>query len=296
MSAPTQTRVRADSPKPAPKDGGSSKQCANKVQQQDSGGRSGKSTIIVAGVCVVSFFAYTYFGSRVDVKAGLEAAVDFVEKQGDTAIWWYIMFTFVGVICLVPTTLMEVSGGFLLGSQYGLWLYPITGATKLCANVVAVLIARHLIKDMVMEKVVKRSEFLTMVAAAAKDEPWKMAFLVRGSMVPLFVKNYGLGVTDIGYIPNACCSMIFTNFYAAQNLYMGSTMKNLKDVFAPKKAAEGPMDPAAYAKKCLPIVFNVLLVFFLVKSLKAQFKKQRSEIEETLKKRNDTKSAAGKAD
>merc|ERR1712187_1091601 len=121
---------------------------------------------------------------------------------------------------------------------------------KLCANVVSVLIARHLVRDMVMEKVVKKSELLSMVAEAVKDEPWKMAFLVRGSMVPLFVKNYGLGVTDIGYLPNACCSMIFTNFYAAQN-----------------------------AKSVLPIVFNVLLVICLVKALKAQFKKQKDEIQ-----------------
>merc|ERR1712187_854811 len=158
---------------------------------------------------------------------------------------------------------------------------------KLCANVCSVLIARFLVKDMVMGKVVKKSELLTMVASAVKDEPWKMAFLVRGSMVPLFVKNYGLGVTDIGYLPNACSSMIFTNFYAAQNIYMGSTMKNLKDVFAPKKAASGPTDWTTYAKSVLPIVFNVLLVICLVKALKAQFKKQRAEIEEKLKKKSE---------
>merc|ERR1711920_1149287 len=132
-----------------------------------------------------------------------------------------------------------------------------TGAAKLCANVVSVLIARHLVKDMVMEKIVKKSELLSMVAEAVKDEPWKMAFLVRGSMVPLFVKNYGLGVMDIGYLPNLCCSMIFTNFYAAQNIYMGSTMKDLKEVFAPKQAAAGPKHWTAYAKSILPIIFNV---------------------------------------
>merc|ERR1712014_223854 len=133
---------------------------------------------------------------------------------------------------------------------------------------------------MVMEKVVKKSELLSMVAEAVKDEPWKMAFLVRGSMVPLFVKNYGLGVTDVGYLPNACCSMIFTNFYAAQNIYMGSTMSNLKEVFAPKKAGGGPEDWTGKVKAILPIIFNILLVVVLVKALKKQFKKQREQIAE----------------
>merc|ERR1712039_1080892 len=133
--------------------------------------------------------------------------------------------------------------------------------------------------------IVKKSELLTMVASAVKDEPWKMAFLVRGSMEPLFVKNYGLGVTDIGYLPNACCSMIFTNFYASQNIYMGSKMQDLKEVFAPKKAQDGPTDWTAKAKALMPMAFNVLLVIFLVKALKAQFKKQREGIEKKLKEK-----------
>merc|ERR1719221_1417865 len=179
---------------------------------------------------------------------------------------------------------MEVAGGFLLHAQYGYWVYVFTGAAKLCANIISVLIARFLVKDMVMEKVVKKSELLTMVTSAVKDEPWKMAFLVRGSMVPLFVKNYGLGVTDVGYLPNACCSMIFTNFYAAQNIYMGSTMSNLKEVFAPKKAGAGPQDWTSKAKSLMPIIFNIMLVIFLVKALKAQIKKKLKEKKKTEQK------------
>merc|ERR1719198_1994762 len=158
---------------------------------------------------------------------------------------------------------MEVAGGLLFSERYGGWWRELayTGSVKLVANLISVLIARHLVKDWVMKNVVAKSELLTMVANAVKEEPWKMAFLVRGSMVPLFVKNYGLGVMDIGYLPNACCSLIFTNFYAAQNIYMGSTMSNLKEVFAPKKAGGGgPEDWTSKVKAILPIIFNILLV------------------------------------
>lgn len=263
-----------------------------KVEEQKKGGwMSPKSAVSVAVAGVAFYAAYKYLGSKVNVKELLEQAVDFVEAQGNSAVYFYVLFTFVGVVCLVPTTPMEVSGGFLFYKTYGPWVYVFTGATKLCANIVSVLIARFLVKDWVMEKIVKKSELLNMVSLAVKDEPWKMAFLVRGSMVPLFVKNYGLGVTDIGYLPNACCSMIFTNFYAAQNIYMGSTMQNLKEVFAPKKAStDGPKHWTSYAKTLMPIVFNVLLVIFLVKALKAQFKKQRLEIEKKLKAKADGKS------
>lgn len=289
--------TRAQSPKPASRkseteqnsgeDNVNSKTEA--IPEKTEKKNSPKTAVIVALVCFALFAASKYFGSKVDIKAQLEKAADFVERQGDIAVYWYCAFTFIGVICLVPTTLMELAGGFLFHGQYGLWVYIFTGASKLCANVVSVIIARNLIKDLVMEKIVKKSELLTMVADAVKDEPWKMAFLVRGSMVPLFVKNYGLGVTDIGYLPNACCSMIFTNFYAAQNIYMGSTMSNLKEVFAPKKAGGGPQDWASTVKAILPIVLNILLVVVFVKALKKQFKKQRAEIEEKLKKKTDKK-------
>merc|ERR1712139_478578 len=145
--------------------------------------------------------------------------------------------------------------------------------------------------DMVMEKVVAKSELLTMVSSAVKDEPWKMAFLVRGSMVPLFVKNYGLGVMDIDYLPIAACACIFTNFYAFQNIYMGAAMENMKEVFSPKKAAEGPMDWTATAKKAMPILFNIGLVIFLVKAVKAQIKKQKAAIEAGLKEKTAKKAS-----
>jgi len=279
-STPTSRGARAASPKPVAK---KEEAKAEKEPAKSKLPIDPKTAAKVAVVAVVLVALYKYLGSKVNVKAFLEKAVDFVEKKGNTAVYWYVLFTFVGVVCLVPTTPMEIAGGFLFHNKWGLWVYVFTGCAKLCANIVSVLIARFLVKDMVMEKVVKKSELLTMVASAVKEEPWKMAFLVRGSMVPLFVKNYGLGVTDIGYLPNACCSMIFTNFYAAQNIYMGSTMQNLKEVFAPKVAG-GPMDWSATAKKMLPIAFNVALVIFLVKALKTQFTKQKQAIEDKLKK------------
>merc|ERR1719504_240204 len=90
---------------------------------------------------------------------------------------------------------------------------------------------------------------------------------------------------DIGYLPNACCSMIFTNFYACQNIYMGSAMQDLKEVFAPKKADSGPADWTANAKKLMPVAFNILLVVFLVKAVKQQMTKQKAQIEKNLKEK-----------
>jgi uncharacterized membrane protein YdjX (TVP38/TMEM64 family) len=243
-----------------------------------------KNIAIMATVLAVGYGAKKFLGEHIDVKDLMEKGIAFTEAQGQTAVLYYCAFTLLGVVCLIPTTPMELAGGFLFSPIYGMWtVLAFTGTAKLIANMISVLIARHIVKDWVHRNLVAKSELLSMVATAVKEEPWKMAFLVRGSMVPLAVKNYGLGVMDIDYLPIACCSAIFTNFYAFQNIYMGSTLVNLKDVFSPKKATDGPSDWTETAKKLMPIVFNVILVIFLVKAVKAQIKKQKAAIEQNLK-------------
>merc|ERR1719146_596665 len=112
-----------------------------------------------------------------------------------------------------------------------------TTLAKFVANLISVVLARYVIRDWVHEHIVSKFELLRLVSTAVKEEPWKMAFLVRGSMVPLSVKNYGLGVMDMPLLPIAVNSCIFTTFYAFQNIYLGSVAGNLKAAFAGKKAA-----------------------------------------------------------
>jgi uncharacterized membrane protein YdjX (TVP38/TMEM64 family) len=281
MSAPNNRGARAESPKPKAE---AAPAADKKEDDKKKGGLfTPKTAAIVAVIAIVLYVAKTQL--KIDFKPMLEKSVNWVEAQGDTAVYWYCAFTLIGVVCLIPTTPMEIAGGFLFSANYGgPWgVLLFTGGTKLVANIISVLIARHLVRDWVMRTVVAKSELLTMVSNAVKEEPWKMAFLVRGSMVPLFVKNYGLGVMEIDYLPIACCSTIFTNFYAMQNIYMGSTLKNLEEVFAPKKGGAAPSDWMATAKSLAPIAFNVLLVIFLVKAIKGQMTKQKKQIEENLK-------------
>lgn len=197
---------------------------------------------------------------------------------------WYLFLTFFGVVCLIPTTPMEFAGGFLFSARYGMWMtWIMTSSAKLAANIISVMIARYLVKDWVLRNVVSKFSLMQMVQSAVKDEPFKMAFLVRGSMLPLFVKNYGLGVMDIGYLHIAICSLIFTPFYAFQNIYVGSSCKDLKEVFAPKsKKGAGDASWIDTFKSVAPIVFNVMLVIFLVKAIKGQIKKQKAQIEAEL--------------
>ncbi|CAE8582151.1 unnamed protein product [Polarella glacialis] len=228
------------------------------------------------------------------LHALVESIVAYIEAQGEKAMWFYLGFTVVGVLALVPTTVMEFAGGFLFAPTYGLlttWL--LTCAAKFVANVIALALARHVLKDWVRRNFVERSELLQLVEKAARDEPYKMAFLVRGSMAPLSVKNYGLGVLDMDYMPILVASCVFSPFYAIQNLYFGSVCQDLGEVFAGKKAstAGGTAESgwASTIKSVLPVVFNVLLVLFLVKAIQSQIRKARAAVEEQLRAKPESK-------
>lgn len=228
--------------------------------------------------------------TQINFKDAMTATIAFVEAQGVMAMYWYLAVTFFGVICLIPTTPMEFAGGFLFSATWGMWTtWALTSVAKLIANVISVWIARNLVRDWVMKNFVEKSELMSMVATAVKEEPYKMAFLVRGSMVPLCVKNYGLGVLDLGYMPIALCSCIFTPFYAFQNIYVGSACQDLSEVFSPKKGG-GEATHMDTFKKLAPIAFNVGLVIFLVKAVKGQVKKQKDRIEQ------ETKAKSAKAE
>merc|ERR1711879_281120 len=108
-------------------------------------------------------------------------------------------------------------------------------------------------------------ELLQMVETAMADEPYKLSFLIRGAMIPLGVKNYGLGVMEVGYLPIICGSLVFTPVYGFRNIYLGSGLSDIAEIFAPKKAAEGPVSLQDQFRKLMPILCNVLLVVVTIK-------------------------------
>ena len=136
---------------------------------------------------------------------------------------------------------------------------------KFVANIIAITLAKYVLRV----QGVSRSEILSLVADSAKEEPYKMAFLVRGSYAPLSVKNYGLGALDMGYLPIMSSSCIFSPFYAMQNIYMGSAFQSLQEVFMPNSRKEQGG-------------WLLLLVVFLV-AMKQQLKRSRTKMEEDLK-------------
>ena len=137
--------------------------------------------LLVAGVYAV----YGYLGVGQLMKDAMRSAIYYIESS-EYAMTAYLAFTVVGVVALVPTTAMEFSGGFLFVPKYGLiGTLLLTCAAKFVANLIAITLAKYVFREWVRKRFVENSELLSLVAEAAKDEPYKMVFLVRGSFAPL---------------------------------------------------------------------------------------------------------------
>mmetsp|Transcript_89380 Transcript_89380/g.163904 ORF Transcript_89380/g.163904 Transcript_89380/m.163904 type:complete len:367 (+) Transcript_89380:38-1138(+) len=213
------------------------------------------------------------------VRAGAIALLHQADKWDERAgFLMYLLITFFGVIFLMSTTVMELMGGFLFTHKWGLFqVGAATCVAKLAANMVSVFVARKLLRNFVKRELLSRSVFLKTAAKAAKERPLQTAFLVRGSMAPLAVKNYGLGITDVPYRHIAGCSLIFTPFYAFQNLYLGNTARDFAALLQSETPA-GSNTPWGVQG----LVFNVVLVVAGLRIVRAQVRARTAEAEQEM--------------
>jgi len=217
-------------------------------------------------------------------------AIAYIESQGAFGFFIYHVILFFQILFIIPISPLEFAGGFLFKNTYGIFVTSCTVClTKFAANLFSVFFARNFIRGWVRKNILEKSELLMMVEGAMSDEPYKMSFLVRGALIPLGIKNFGLGVMDVGYLPIIAGSLVFTPVYGFRNIYLGSSFSDLAEIFAPKKQDAADATWAELVKKLLPIAFNVLLVLFTIKAIMGQLKKQRLKIENELKAKEGKK-------
>ena len=148
-----------------------------------------------------------------------------------------------------------------------LWL--LSSFAKLCANVFSVLIARHLVRGLVQRHLLPRYPVLGAAAAVASERPLPTVLLIRGSMVPLAVKNYGCGVLDVPYWTIAAGSLVFGPLYGFQNFLMGAEARRLGESAVAKPGGGG----SSVEMVVLGWLVQLLLVSAAVRAVQARVKK-----------------------
>lgn len=110
----------------------------------------------------------------------------------------------IGAVFFIPGSLMAISAGMAFGPFWGA-IYNLAASTM--GAVLAFLVARYLLADLVERKMAGRIETLM---AGIETEGWRFVAFVR--LVPLFpynLLNYALGVTRIKLSHFTWASLIF---------------------------------------------------------------------------------------
>ncbi len=241
---------------------------------------------LVAG-CAMALIVTRY--TPADTKVQL---LDYL-KTNSVPRWHYLLAVFAGVLLLIPSTPIETLGGVLyakpehdvtalqsacvaiIGQQTAtcdvLELWILSSLAKLFANIFSVLIARHFARGFVERHVFPRYSILQAASEIAEEEPLKTTLLIRGSMVPLAVKNYGCGVLNVPYWCIALGSLVFGPLYGFQNFLMAAEARRLGEDSV--TAAGSGVGAKSVEAMMLGYLVQLLVVMAIVQRVQARIKR-----------------------
>jgi uncharacterized membrane protein YdjX (TVP38/TMEM64 family) len=124
----------------------------------------------------------------------LLALIADIDHFGAAAPVVFILIYAVGIVALVPSTVLTLAAGALFGIVHGL-IYAFIGATL--GSTCAFLLGRHGARRLVERRLAEMPKFAAVERAAAV-EGRRIVFLLRLSpVVPFNFLNYALGLTTI---------------------------------------------------------------------------------------------------
>jgi uncharacterized membrane protein YdjX (TVP38/TMEM64 family) len=119
----------------------------------------------------------------------------------------------------VPRTIVVVGAGAAFGMKSLVVIVPST--TLGC--MLAFLLARYLLRNLVAREVAKRRSW-HVIAQAVDDEGWWIVALMRfWGPLPNFVQNYLFGLTRIGLLPFTVITLLFTLPQIVFYTYLGAS-------------------------------------------------------------------------
>jgi uncharacterized membrane protein YdjX (TVP38/TMEM64 family) len=134
--------------------------------------------------------------ATVPVESLLRAVQDWAETSGPWALLLVTGALVVGILLLLPSSLMMMLAGFLFGPLWGLAVIWVAG---LIASTVAFRIGRGLARPWIERRVRGKSVFVA-IDRAIERKGFLVVLLTRLVMLlPYQVLNYTLGLTGVGF-------------------------------------------------------------------------------------------------
>jgi len=162
------------------------------------------------------------------------------------------IFTF-WIIIMLPAMLLEVFAGFVYKDQfYNAIIISFFG--KLFGMLIIYVISRKFLRNSKFAK----KPLLRALNNAIKEQQTRFIILIRLSLLPLFVKNYGLSVLDVRFWNYAIISTLASFPMSLWNNYMGAKSAQILD-----KDNDSSSRTESLILLIIAIVASVLLFMYL---------------------------------
>lgn len=195
-----------------------------------------------------------------------------IEKEGNQGVIVYILGMAMWEMCGLATLPVETAAGMAFGFRKGTIA---SGLGKMLGALIAFLLGRYVMMDWVQLKL-KDNYVMQLVDGSAEANPLKVAFLMRFSCFPEFIKNFGLSIlTPVTTTMFAVATMFHGWIFTALWTYLGAdTVRHLQDKSLP---ANRVLQVLLVAAAVNGIVVSPAIMAWWVRDLKQQSLKLTGE-------------------
>ena len=137
----------------------------------------------------------------------------------------------------MPSSIVELLAGYIYG--FSILSLSVITAGKVVGCTLSFLLARYLFREFVSEKLERRYAFFKAIRFLVKHDPIKSVVFIRLALIPMALKNYGLGVTDIPSTLFVVMTLITGIPFTVVLMYMGSKAKHLRDIIDAGEFSKG---------------------------------------------------------
>lgn len=197
------------------------------------------------------------------------------EIRNNLSLKWYFILFGIGVILTIigfPIAMYELSIGYILESFFVALFLDIS--FKMIGVTVIFLTSRYLFKAKITILFEDSIIFKT-IQRGIKKNAFKSAILIKLSLMPHLLKNYGMGITEIPLLYFLIASLIASIVYGTIWIYFGSNMKDLFEAISFHQTN----DTYIIVRYCLIGVSIAILIVVIIYSIK-YFGEIKKEVEE----------------
>mmetsp|Transcript_41916 Transcript_41916/g.99487 ORF Transcript_41916/g.99487 Transcript_41916/m.99487 type:complete len:349 (-) Transcript_41916:63-1109(-) len=216
---------------------------------------------------LLGFFGYVQysgFDAVGEMKKGMLSYKDQLNSAGWKGALAVVVVDVVFIVCVFPGSfLLELFCGYVFGVPAGV---AVILTAKNCAAVLCYFIGKTIMADTVRGWL-KDSPTFQAMQKTNQASGWQLVLAMRLSPMPSYMVSYGSSVINVPFGAYMAATATASIPMVVQNVYMGSLVTSVEDLFSPNKATGVGSDMLQLA---LPFLGTIGIVVWTKQFLSAK--------------------------